>query len=118
VGNVVGSNIFNLLFVLGVCATVAPQPIHIPYDALRYDIPIMFVVSAACWPVFFTGSTISRGEGLVFLAYYVAYTVFLCLKETDHSQLTPFMSLMLYGIVPLTGLVLLVHTVRCWRRGT
>lgn len=117
VGNVVGSNIFNLLLVLGFCAAVAPQPITVPESALRFDIPIMFGVSLACWPIFFTGWIIDRWEGLAFLGFYATYTLFLYLKATEHTALHPFLTTMAYVILPITALLLAVLTFRHWRNG-
>jgi len=60
VGNVVGSNIFNILAVLGLTAAVAPEGVTVPVAALRFDIPFMIAVSVACLPIFFTGYRIAR----------------------------------------------------------
>lgn len=79
VGNVVGSNIFNILIVLGGAAVVAPQGVAVARAALIVDMPLMIVVSAACLPIFFTGYRISRPEGALFLVGYVAYTAYLVL---------------------------------------
>jgi cation:H+ antiporter len=117
VGNVVGSNIFNLLLVLGICAAVAPQPLLVPASALRFDIPIMFAVALACWPIFYTEWVIDRWEGFAFLAFYVAYTAFLYLKSTHHSGLDQYLTVMVWFILPITALVLLVFVVRHWRSG-
>ncbi len=72
VGNVVGSNIFNILCVLGISSLVAPSGIEVSDAALRFDIPIMLAVSLACLPIFFTGNMIARWEGCLFFGYYVA----------------------------------------------
>jgi hypothetical protein len=61
-GNVVGSNIFNIMAVLGMSAAVAAKGISISDVALRFDIPIMTAVAVACLPIFFTGNRISRWE--------------------------------------------------------
>ncbi len=118
VGNVVGSNIFNLLLVLGLCATVSPLPITIPPSALRFDIPIMFAVAAACWPIFYSDWTISRWEGLAFLGFYVAYTLFLYLQATKHSGLDQYLTVMVCFVLPLTVLVLVIFSLRHWRNGS
>jgi cation:H+ antiporter len=73
VGNVVGSNIFNVLCVLGLAAAVAPGGVGVNPAAPRLDLPVMVLASCACLPVFLTGHRISRWEGLVLLAGYVAY---------------------------------------------
>jgi cation:H+ antiporter len=75
VGNVVGSNIFNLLAVLGASCVLSPEagmPVHASY--LLLDFPVMLAAAAICIPVFVTGRTISRMEGGLMLAAYVAYT--------------------------------------------
>ncbi len=60
VGNVVGSNIFNILAVLGVSAFAAPAGVSVSQAALAFDIPVMTAVAVACLPVFFTGYRIAR----------------------------------------------------------
>lgn len=79
VGNVVGSCLFNLLAVLGMAGMVSPSGIAVSPAALRFDLPVMVLVSAACLPIFFTGSRISRREGAVLFGGYIAYTVYLVL---------------------------------------
>ena len=71
VGNIVGSNIFNLLCVLGLASMVSPQAISVAANALAFDFPVMIAVAVACLPIFFAGYRINRWEGLLFLAYYV-----------------------------------------------
>ena len=50
VGNVVGSNIFNILAVLGVAGLFSPAGINVPPEALNFDIPVMVAVAIACLP--------------------------------------------------------------------
>jgi cation:H+ antiporter len=76
VGNVVGSNIFNILAVLGVSSLVAPEGLGVSAAALRVDLPVMLVTALACLPIFFSGYVISRREGFLFLAAYVAYLLY------------------------------------------
>lgn len=112
VGNVVGSNIFNILCVLGLAAAVSPGGVEVSPAALRMDIPIMTAVAVACLPIFFTGHVIARWEGGLFLAYYVAYTVYLILAATNESISRTFGGIMLGFVVPLTILTLLICVVR------
>jgi cation:H+ antiporter len=77
VGKVVGSNIFNILAVLGLSGIVAPSGIAVSPRVLHFDLPVMLVATVACLPIFFTESRISRREGLLFLGGYVAYIAFL-----------------------------------------
>jgi cation:H+ antiporter len=76
VGNVVGSNIFNILGCLGISAVVAPSGLTVAESMMAFDIPAMIAVAIACLPIFFSGNTISRWEGWVFLGYYLAYTAY------------------------------------------
>ncbi|MCC6458202.1 MAG: calcium/sodium antiporter [Caldilineaceae bacterium] len=108
VGNVVGSNIFNILAVLGMTAIVSPTGISIAPSALSADIPFMIIVAVACLPIFFTGNLIARWEGLVFLAYYVAYTVYLILNANNSANLQTFTSFVLYFLLPITIITIIV----------
>jgi cation:H+ antiporter len=108
VGNVVGSNLFNLLAVLGLTSLVAPGGVPVPPNAIAFDIPFMVMVAVACLPIFFTGNTIARWEGVVFLGYYVAYTTYLILAAGSSPQLPLFHDVMLYFVAPLTALTLVI----------
>ena len=60
VGNIVGSNIFNLLCVLGLASLVSPSAIPVAANALAFDFPVMIAVAIACLPIFFNGYSIKR----------------------------------------------------------
>jgi cation:H+ antiporter len=115
VGNIVGSNIFNILLVLGISGVVAPEGIPVPAAALRFDIPVMIAVSIACLPILFTGHRIDRWEGLLFLGYYVAYTSYLVLASSRHEALPMFSGIMVLFVIPLTLLTLFVVLIRSFR---
>ena len=120
VGNVVGSNIYNVLAVLGAGACVGPAGIAVSPAALRFDLPVLTAVSLACLPIFFTGSRISRPEGILFLVYYVTYTVYLVLASSHHSSLPAFSNALLFFAVPLTVMWIgfsVVRTVWTQRKG-
>ncbi|MEQ8787767.1 MAG: calcium/sodium antiporter [Pirellulaceae bacterium] len=116
VGNAVGSNIFNVLLVIGLSAAVSPQGVPVSPEALHFDMPMMIAVSIVCLPVFFTGWVIDRFEGLVFLGYYIAYTIYLYLRSTDSAAAEPFNLAMLLFVIPLTLVVLITTTIRALRR--
>lgn len=78
VGNVIGSNIFNLLLVMGVVAVVAP--IVVGEDALRIDLWVMLAVSVGIWPFLRTGHVLDRKEGLLLIVVYVGYMITLFLR--------------------------------------
>ena len=112
VGNVVGSNIFNILCVLGFTAVIAPQGVAVAPAALAFDIPVMTAVAVACLPLFITGGVVSRWEGAVFVLYYVAYTVYLVLAAQSHASLGSYGPAMKWVVLPLTALTVLVMLVR------
>ena len=121
VGNVVGSNVFNLLGVLGLSAVVAGEGIAVAPQALQFDLPVMIAVALACLPIFVTGREIVRWEGGLFLAFYVAYTTYLILAALRHAALGSYGDAMLWFVLPLTALTLLAllmrHHIRHGRAG-
>ena len=108
VGNVVGSNIFNLLSVLGLSAIIVPIGIPVSQAAISFDIPVMIAVALASFPVFFTGGHIFRWEGFLFMGYYIAYTVYLILNATGHDALPMVNLVMGWFVLPLTVLTLVI----------
>lgn len=107
-GNVVGSNIFNLLLVLGIPALVLPRGISVTNSMLAFDWPIMLAASFACLPILFTGFQIARWEGAVFVGYYAAYAGYLYVRTADYEALTVYSSVMFGYVLPLTLLTFLV----------
>ena len=112
VGNIVGSNIFNLLLVLGATALVARDGVPVSASALRFDLPVMTAVAVACLPIFFTGHRIARWEGALFLGYYIAYTSYLLMAASRHAALEDFRIAMLFVAMPLTVITLVVVVFR------
>ncbi len=116
IGNVVGSNIFNILGVLGIGGLFTTSGIAVSETAIAFDIPVMIAVAAICLPLFFTGSRISRWEGVLLLVYYVAYTAYLILAATQNVRLSVFADAMLYVVIPATLLVVVLTVVRSLRQ--
>lgn len=77
VGNVVGSNLFNLLLVLGGAAVVTPRGLGVAADALILDLPFSLMVMVVVLPVLAIGLTVRRWEGALLVAGYVGYGVLL-----------------------------------------
>lgn len=71
-GNIVGSNIFNILGILGITGLVIPVPV--PPEVLSFDLWVMLGVTLLMVLFAVTGWRITRGEGAVFLAFYALYT--------------------------------------------
>lgn len=70
-GNIVGSNIFNILGILGLTALV--QPLAFPLTAIARDLGAMLLASLLLWPFLRTGGGLGRGEGAAFLLLYLLY---------------------------------------------
>jgi len=71
VGNVVGSNIFNILGILGITSLV--QPIAVAEQIARVDVWVMLAIAIALAPLLLIKGRIGRVTGAVSLALYVAY---------------------------------------------
>jgi cation:H+ antiporter len=115
VGNVIGSNTFNILAVLGLSSLMAPQSLTVAPALLSFDMPAMIAVALACLPIFFTGHLIARWEGALFLFYYAAYTAYLLLAAQRHDALATYGTVMGTVVLPLTAVTIAVIAAREWR---
>ena len=82
IGNLLGSSIYNIVFVLGLTVLVAPRGVPVPDEVLTADLLLMTAVAVVCVPVFVSGARINRVEGGLFVGAYVAYLVWLVLART------------------------------------
>lgn len=113
VGNVVGSNIFNLLGILGVSGLIAGGGgLKVDPSLAGFDIPVMCAVAAACLPIFWSGHAITRREGAVFFVYYLIYTAYIVLTAQQHAALARFGLTVLIFVVPITLLTVASGLVR------
>ncbi len=117
VGNVVGSNTFNILGCLGVSGILSGTGLAVAESVIHFDAWVMLAVALACLPIFITGREIARWEGVVFLLYYAAYTAYLILASQAHDALPRFSAVMLYFVVPLTVITMSVSLLRHRRAG-
>ncbi|MFN7696175.1 MAG: calcium/sodium antiporter [Burkholderiales bacterium] len=113
VGNVVGSNTFNILGCLGISSLVSgDMGLGMAPSLMAFDIWVMLAVALACLPVFMTGREIARWEGAVFLIYYIAYVAYLILAAQQHDLLAPYSMVMMSFVVPLTVITLGVSLIK------
>jgi cation:H+ antiporter len=112
VGNVVGSNTFNILGCLGVSGLASGTGLTIAPAVMNFDIWVMLAVALACLPVFVAGREIGRGKGALFLAYYVAYVAYLILDARGHDLLPKFSAMMIGFVLPITIVTLVAMLVR------
>ncbi len=116
VGNVIGSNVFNLLGVLGLTALLAPSPLSVSPNALAFDLPVMLGVAVLCLPVFYSGYRITRLEGLLFLGLYLAYGLHVVSFTTGMPLASKLEHLMFFYILPALLVFVLLSAVQAWRR--
>lgn len=76
-GNAIGSNIFNILFVLGIAGAISPMA-FLTENVI--DIVILLVFSLIVWLFAWTKKEIKRGEGLIMVLLYVLYVVYICMR--------------------------------------
>ena len=113
VGNVVGSNTFNILGCLGLSGLVSGDAgLTIAPSLLAFDIWVMLAAAVACLPVFMTGREVARWEGAIFVLYYVAYVAYLILAAQQHDALGTFSTAMWAFVIPLTVLTAVVVLLR------
>lgn len=76
-GNVIGSNIFNILFVLGISGAISPIAFAMEN---MIDIAVLTVMSAFVWVFGWTQKSINRVEGIIMLLMYLTYLVYICIR--------------------------------------
>ena len=84
IGNVVGSNIMNVFVILGLTALIAP--ITVDRSAVKVDIPFMLGISLLLLPLGLTGAVVNRWEGLLLLAVFTAYLIYLFRRAIKGSD--------------------------------
>ncbi len=110
-GNVVGSNIFNMLGVLGLAGIFAPESVHVAGQVLMFDMPAALFAALVTLPVFFVDNNVTRFDGALFLSYFVMYNTFVVFRALNNPALGTLQTVMMI-YVPLTFLWLAVSA---WR---
>jgi len=77
VGNVIGSNIYNILGILGIAGALVPDGLTVSNELLKYHYPVMLAAALLCLPFFRPGATLKKPTGMLFLFGYLGYTLFL-----------------------------------------
>lgn len=107
VGNAVGSNIFNILSVIGISSLISPGGIAVSKAALTFDLPVMIGVAVACLPIFFTKYCITRLNGAFFILYYGAYLAYLLMNAAHHQYVDHYRYALIWFVLPLTMVTLI-----------
>jgi cation:H+ antiporter len=118
VGNVIGSNIYNILTIAGLSSLVTPGGLAVADSMLAFDIPVMFAVAVICLPLFFTGYSIERWEGVILFLGYVTYTAYLVLQASSHDALPLFTATMAWVVLPAIALGIVVTLLGALRKRT
>ena len=100
IGNLVGSNIFNIFSVLGFSGLAAGGGLAVTPDILAADLPLMVVVALVCLPVFRAGYAIARWEGAVLAGSYVLYIVWTVMRAAASPALGIFNGIMFDFVFP------------------
>jgi len=116
VGNVVGSNLFNLMCVLGFTGLLAPGGIPVGEAALSRDLPVMVLVALVCLPLFLIGRSIDRWEGAVLLGCYALYTAWRIFLEQGRADAVAAVGTIAWVLGPLALLAYGWSLVRHWRQ--
>ncbi|MDF1740922.1 MAG: calcium/sodium antiporter [Verrucomicrobiales bacterium] len=116
-GNIVGSNIFNVAAILGIAAMICPLAVHL--DVIRRDMPIMLGASGLFVTFLLTGQRLERWEGMVLfllIIVYVIRSVRVAGKEKNPEALVEFeqpkSSITLSIVLTLAGFAMLVFGAR------
>lgn len=110
VGNVIGSNILNILAVIGLSSLVHFDSIILKENLVRFDIPAMTIVALMCLPVFFTGNKIQKWEGILFIFYYISYMGIRLVIALNATTLLWMQDFFMSYLVPITFVVLIAHS--------
>ena len=115
VGNVVGSNLFNLMCVLGLTGIVSPDGVTVSDTSLRLDFPVMLAATVVLIPIFWSGFQIKRWEGFVLVAFYAVYVVYLIVDAND-SDAADVIGPAALIVAPLVLMTFAVTGYQGWRR--
>lgn len=117
VGNVVGSNLFNLLGVLGVATLLAPAGLPVDPAALETDLPVALLAMVVAAPVLATGLTLVRWEGALLLLAYGGYLALLVLASVGSAAAPAARGGLLGGLGVLAVVLAAVAVRQRWRAG-
>lgn len=112
VGNVVGSNIMNLLLILGVSSLFAKGGLEVAAPVIEFDLPFCLAAAVACLPIFWTGHRMERSEGALFVLAYTVYLTDLVLTATGHPSAAVARQTLYFVVAPLTALSVVTSLVR------
>lgn len=111
IGNVIGSNLFNIMAVLGVSGLAAPNGITISPSVNSFDMVVMIMALVVCLPVFYTTRTISPKFGIYLFGLYVLYTWYLVHAAVNKIAVPGFAQSLVFIVLPLLIIAMLQYLV-------
>jgi cation:H+ antiporter len=117
VGNVVGSNIFNLMCVAGITGLAVPGGIPVGEMAIARDLPVMVIVAIACMPLFLVGNGVERWEGMILIAFYALYACFLVAMAQANEDMVRVLTIVGWILAPLAVVAYMTRIAVTFRRG-
>jgi cation:H+ antiporter len=110
IGNLVGSNIFNILSVLGFSGLASGGRLAVAPSVLAADLPLMVAVALLCLPVFRAGYAVTRWEGAVLAGSYLLYIIWTVMRATASPALGVFNRIMFDLVFPalIVGIALML----------
>lgn len=110
IGNIVGSNILNILIILGITSVIVP--VAVAKSTIRYEIPYMLLITGVLCFMGSTGDVVTFGEGIVLWVLFILYLAYLHMMavrdknmEAQEEDAKPYWKL---GLLAAVGLVLIV----------
>lgn len=100
IGNIVGSNIFNICSVLGFAGLASGGALTVAPQMLAQDIPLMIGVALLCLPLFRAGYVLTRANGAVFLGGYVLYVLFLVWQQQQAPMMADLQAVVFSVLMP------------------
>ena len=111
VGNVIGSNLFNLFVVLGLSAIVSPIGVPVDETVIGFQLPALIFVSLLCAGVLWSGYSIKRWEGAIFLILYIGYLA-TTVVDTQFPDAVATARIVVVVIAALASLLVIANVVR------
>ena len=105
VGNIVGSNVFNLLMVLATASVLGTSGVSVSTTVLWFDLAVMVYVAVLCWPIFLSHAVVSRGEGIVMLVLYLMYNGLLIGGAMQLEWVPTAKTSLVFGLLPIVCVI-------------
>ncbi|CAN5443042.1 calcium/sodium antiporter [soil metagenome] len=99
VGSIIGSNILNILSVIGISGLFTSE-IPVQQTLINIDLMVLLGISILCVPFFYSGKIISRTEGAILFSCYLLYLMYLYLDSMQSNLMSPFINGIFYGVIP------------------